>query len=313
MNLLFIDANIYLGLFNTNKPEFKKLLNSLIELKNNIFISKQIVDEVSRNKLNVFRQSIDNYIRQSTVISTMLPEHLDNERSKSFSDWNKKRKNLELMFKDSNQDLHFILDNVLNSISESSDNISKLLEEIFSAARPAQVNELINARIRRELGNPPGKSDDPLGDQLSWEMLINSLDNISTLYIVSTDRDYFTEHKDSLYLNPLLSRDVLKANGKIKIKLFNKLSEALRDYNKETQIHSLPDNDELNKISEIESIGLQPGLNISISNRPTACPNCNSKDSFTGGSYLRSDYGKLTLQYVCNNCNYRFDSGEAFD
>lgn len=316
MNLLFIDANIYLGLYNTNKPEFKRLLSSLIELKGNIFITPQIVDEVNRNKLNIFKQSIDNYIRQASLIPTLLPEHLDGEDSKSFSDWNKSRKELETLVKDSNKDLHSILNEVLLGISLSSDNISKSLQEIFSTACTPGTHEIMKARHRKEIGNPPGKPNDPLGDQLSWEMLLNSLEKVEAIYIVSTDRDYFSEHKENLYLNPVLVQDIIQKNKEIEIKLFNKLSEALRDYNKQNQIKSLPDNDELNIISEKESASIKFSEYIDSSNipsRPQKCPKCSANESFSIGSYLRSQYGGLTLQYVCQSCGFHFDTGESFD
>lgn len=316
MNLLFIDANIYLGLYNTNKPEFKRLLGSLIELKDNIFVTKQIVDEVNCNKLNIFRQSIDNYIRQANLIPTLLPEHLDGEDSKSFSDWNKSRKKLEMLIAGSNKDLHSILNEVLLGISLSSDNISKSLHEIFSTAHVPGTHEMMKARHRKEIGNPPGKPDDPLGDQLSWEMLLNSLEKVTSLYIVSTDRDYFSEHKETLYLNPLLVEDIIHNNKSIEIKLFNKLSEALRDYNKQNQIKALPNNEELNIISEKESESLkfsEYDKNLNIPNRPQKCPKCFESDSFSQGSYLRSQYGGLTLQYICQNCSFHFDTGESFD
>lgn len=311
MNLLFIDANIYLGLYNTNKPEFKKLLSSLIELKNNIFISKQIVDEVNRNKLNIFRHSIDNYIKQSIILPTSLPEHLDDEASKSFSEWNKNRRSLESLIKESNKELHAILDVVLTGVSNSSDNISKKLNEVFSLAIYPTNDDLEKARYRREMGNPPGKIDDPLGDQLSWEILLSKLNAVSTLWIVSTDRDYFAEHKDSLYLNPVLTEDINTVNSNVEIKLFNKLSEALREYNKQAQIQSLPNTEELDKISESESASLK--TEYSDFRIPSICPNCETKDCFNDGSFLRSQYGGLTLQYRCKKCSFVIDTGESFD
>lgn len=61
MNLIFIDTNIYLRFFDSNQKVFRNLLDELLKIKENIFISNQIVNEVNRNKLNVFEKSISNY------------------------------------------------------------------------------------------------------------------------------------------------------------------------------------------------------------------------------------------------------------
>ncbi|GAA6769767.1 hypothetical protein [Flavobacterium sp. CGRL2] len=81
MNILYIDANIFLGFYNSNKPEFKKLLNSVIEVKQKIFFTEQFKNEIDRNKLNIFKHSIDNYIRQISITDISLPEHLDEDDS----------------------------------------------------------------------------------------------------------------------------------------------------------------------------------------------------------------------------------------
>lgn len=308
MTIFYIDANIYLGLYNSNRPEYRKLIDSLIELKDNIFISNQIVYEVNRNKLSVFRASLDNYIKQTTLIKTQLPEQLDSDDSKNFKSWNTDRKKIEDLIIKSNNELNAILDSALLSISCSTDNVSKKLTSIFEKARRPHEHDLSKARLRKEVGNPPGKPNDPLGDQLSWEMLLSSLENIESVFIISTDRDYFAEHKENLYLNPILYEDIKAKNSKVEIKVFNKLSEALRDYSSVKKIESLPDSDELNKISESEENNLK--YNISI---PSSCPSCDSPDAFLNGSYLRSTYGGLTLQFICKVCGYKIDTGESFD
>jgi len=46
---------------------------------------------------------------------------------------------------------------------------------------------------------------------------------------------------------------------------------------------------------------------------PTLCPRCNAEGSFTNGAYLRSQYGGLTWQYICDSCGFRFDTGDFWD
>ena len=47
--------------------------------------------------------------------------------------------------------------------------------------------------------------------------------------------------------------------------------------------------------------------------KPTTCPKCNAEKSFLDGSYLRSQYGGLTLQYICKNSRFQADTGDSFD
>jgi hypothetical protein len=253
MNILYIDANVFLGFYNSNKPEFKKLLNSVIEVRNKIFFTEQFKYEIDRNKLNVFKQSIDNYIKQVSVIDTILPEHLDKDNSSKLISWNSSRKELETQIKNSNKELLQILNETLDNVSSSEDNVSKALSSLYTKSKKPTNNDLSKARFRKEIGNPPGKKNDPLGDQLSWEMLLNVVPNIDTIWIISKDQDYYTENKDSLYLNPILKNDLIQLNPTIKIKVFNKLSDALRDFNSQELITSIPSQDDLDLISMSES------------------------------------------------------------
>ncbi|SHH42640.1 PIN-like domain-containing protein [Flavobacterium defluvii] len=253
MNILYIDANIFLGFYNSNRPEFKKLLNSIIEVKDKIFFTEQFKYEIDRNKLNVFKQSIDNYTKQVSLVNTILPEHLDKDHSSKLISWNNSRKELEIQIKESNNKLLEILNETLQNVSSSEDNVSKALSSLYKKSRKPSIDNLNKARLRKEIGNPPGKKSDPLGDQLSWEMLLNIAENINRIWIISKDQDYYTENKDVLYLNPILKNDLIQLNPTIEIKVFNKLSEALKDFNDLESIKSIPSKNELELISISES------------------------------------------------------------
>jgi len=69
------------------------------------------------------------------------------------------------------------------------------------------------AKKRKVVGNPPGKKNDPLGDEINWEILLESIDkSTSELIIISNDSDYLTEYEKRCYLNPLLYREVKEKN-----------------------------------------------------------------------------------------------------
>ena len=316
MNILYIDANIYLGFYNSNRPDFKKLLGSVIELMDKIFFTEQLGYEIDRNKLNVFRLSVDNYVKQTSSSKTILPEHLDEDSSPKLADWNKERKTIEENIATSNKSLMEILNEVLSDIAVSNDKVSKTLSPIYAKAAKPSGDDINRARLRKEIGNPPGKRADPLGDQLSWEQLLNIVPKIKRLWIVSTDKDYFTEHSKVLYLNPILFTDLIKLNADIEVKTFNILSEALRDFNKQEKIKAIPSNDELDIISKTEAYDLTgvTGSTASILHSVSfntvnlsTCPNCGSPNSFMTGTTFISAFGSQGAKYICKNCNFQYE------
>lgn len=276
MNILYIDANIFLGFYNSNRPEFKKLLDSIIEVKDKVFFTEQFKYEIDRNKLTVFKQSIDNYIKQISIVNTILPEHLDKDNSSKLISWNATRKEIEKQIKNSNNELLQILNETLQNVSSSEDNVSIALSSIYNKSRKPSIDNLNKARLRKEIGNPPGKRNDPLGDQLSWEMLLTLVPNIDRVWIISKDQDYYTENKDILYLNPILKSDLIHLNPDIEIKVFNKLSEALRDFNDLESITSIPSKNELELISISESF--EPNNYVGFIDNQTDDFNINIQD-----------------------------------
>src|SRR5680860_370999 len=157
MNLIFIDTNIYLRFFDSNSKEFKKLLEDLIVVKSNIFVTEQIKVEIERNKLNVFKKSISNYSQNIEIKKVNLPEHIAGNNSEKIEEWNKKRRKIEDENKKLTNEFDVILEENLSNISISKDNVSLKLKSIFKNILIASSEEKELARIRKEIGNPPGK------------------------------------------------------------------------------------------------------------------------------------------------------------
>ena len=231
MKILFIDANIYLRFFDSNQKEFKKLLEELLKIKNDLFITNQIVNEIERNKLSVFEKSINNYKTNKSIESVFLPEHFAMEsNSIDILNWNKKRSELENKNLILKKELEIILEENLKSISFSSDSVSLKLKLIFNNKIKESEEELGRSKKRKEIGNPPGKPNDTLGDQISWEQFLSRVETVEEAWIISNDFDYFTLHNKKLYLNAFLYNELLIKNPNIKINCFNTLSGGLASY-----------------------------------------------------------------------------------
>lgn len=242
MNLIFIDANIYLRFFDSNSKEFRRLLDDLIVVKSNIFVTQQIINEIERNKLNVFNQSISNYKKNVGISKVNLPEHIDGNNTRKLEEWNNKRSRIEEDNKKLIKELDVIFEENISNISVSKDNVSIKLKSIFENISLASSEEITSARIRKEFGNPPGKRKDPIGDQITWEQLLNKISITNRIWIITNDFDFYTKFKTTCYLNPFLSQELLNKNAEIKINIFESLSDGLR--------HFFNSNKILSKISE---------------------------------------------------------------
>lgn len=239
--LLFIDSNIYLRFYDSNQANFKQLLKSLIQLKDKIFITRQIVDEVMRNKSLIFGQTFSNYLKQSSqgLNVLQLPEHLDGKKNEKIKEWNKKRKKIKNQNEALIKELQAIYRSTFLQIVSSTDEVSIGLNEVFKFATSETDEELDKAFKRKKIGNPPGKNGDSVGDQINWEQLLNKVADVQKLIIVSNDYDYFIEIEDELLLNPLLKRELMTANPLLEISCFNKLSNGLKSINDNSPSKSL--------------------------------------------------------------------------
>jgi len=257
MKKIFIDANIYLNFFDSNKPELKKLLDSLLEIKNSLFIGSQIVNEVNRNKLDVAQRSLSNHFNNLSKIKPInLPEHLEME-STTLQKWNSQSQEIYDKNENLNKELEDIIHKTLEEIMCSSDKVSHTFRLLFEGALEASEHEIQAGRYRREVGNPPGKPNDPLGDQVSWEQFKNCSSDSENIWIITKDKDYYTAFKNERYLNPFLYDELVKANTNSatpSIFCFESLAEGLKHFKKNSleKIDKLPTEEELKIITEEE-------------------------------------------------------------
>jgi hypothetical protein len=242
---IFIDTNIYLDFYRLRTV--KALLGSLKSVKDKIFLPEQTRNEIIRNRVKAALQRIneDNKKLAIEVVSfpDLLTAHaLDETDTLLQGKWVK--------FKSEGQQLRqkyeMVLAKTIRQVAEGVDPISKELQEIFDNAIPYTQEQLHKARLRKELGNPPGKPNDPLGDQLAWEQLISSVHEEEDVWIVSRDGDYLIGRDDEVTLNPYLYEEFAKCR-KGNVFSFQDLASALQHYNKNLDSKlELPPQEELN-------------------------------------------------------------------
>lgn len=252
---LFIDANQYLDLFRI--AEGRRLLGPLEEQRAHIFLCKQIVDEVSRNKLGCAQKFLVDMLKNMKVQGS-VPDHL-----LGISDDDVKR--LRTVFSESDKARAEVLkfcEEALDKISRSADDVSKRLEALFKDAPSPTAEELARARERRERGNPPGKPSDPLGDQIVWEQFRSYCKGkrVDRVWIVSRDQDYCIPFEKGNFLNALLYEELRTACGpSLEVRCFNNLLDGIADFGKKAGVKAkgLPEEEvarirkELDKISDL--------------------------------------------------------------
>jgi PIN domain len=255
---IFIDTNQYLKLFQMSKPE--KLLDALQEQKKYIFVPRQIVDEVMRNKLKYAKDFFKRDIGEIEKIKADVPE-LDRKVAKF--------KSILRVPTDTNKDIRELAAKTLSSISQSEDDVSKRLMALFEGANPPTSEEMQRARDRREKGNPPGKASDTLGDQIVWEQLLPycKREGIKRLWIASDDGDYVTKFYGRSWLNPFLAEELQGACGPLEIRSFDDAMEAIQDFGRNAKVPAdqLPSDEEAKEIVE-ERRSLPPFIQASLNN-----------------------------------------------
>ena len=229
--VLFIDANAYLDLFQLNTV--KTLLASLTEQADHIFVTEQVVNEVERNKVRVTERSLTEKLKKLEGGSVSVAGHFLTDADEAPEKLRLQLREIRDKIKEVNGALvpHGI--NILKHVSRSEDGISKALEPIFANAVPHKPGEIQRARERKERGFPPGKSEDPLGDELNWEQILTACKGKTRLWIVTNDFDFIVEYGGECFLNAALHQEVLRVLAHPReVFCFNKIERAIEHFAK---------------------------------------------------------------------------------
>lgn len=187
---IFIDTNIFLGLYNSNDSgNVKAFMRTLFKNKKILITTEQSVNEYLRNRTRIINDFKNTFIDPAATTHTSsfvssFPEYKDYLRCvKELKSCRKKViGKIDTILSDTTQDY----------IYESFVKLWKVSNTIST------TDEYIDlARKRKTLGNPPGGDKYSSGDEVIWETLINTLK--CNLIVVSKDRTY-TQNKEFLQL-----------------------------------------------------------------------------------------------------------------
>lgn len=179
---LFVDTNIFLSFYRFTKDDIDQLekLEGLIgngTLK--LYVSRQLKDEFERNRDKELAASLDKFAAKGIpdIPRFMMSMAGIQDYRTALEQFNKAKNDL------TQQAIKCAGDRTLA--------VDELVDKLMSKAGIIEVSQNIvtAARLRRDIGNPPGKSSS-LGDQINWEFLIEAVENGVDLHIVAGDGDF---------------------------------------------------------------------------------------------------------------------------
>ena len=253
--LLFIDTQIYLDLYRI--PSGKRLLAPLSEQSERIFVTQQVVDEVTRNKIEAAYILLSKQFSEIKFQTFKVPDHLFGTTQDESRTILEKMKTIHEDVAKLNQSVSALAEGIMKKVSQSNDEVSMALAPIFARAERHTAEELQRARTRKELGNPPGKQANLLGDQINWEQILSRFTSKSKLWIISRDGDYGTAYRGRGFLNQFLYDELGKVSSGAEAFLFMDIVDGIKDFAKRTGVEAtkLPtDAEEAEIKKEIEAL-----------------------------------------------------------
>lgn len=185
---LFIDTNIFLGLYNSNDSgNVKAFMKTLFKNKKILITTEQSVNEYLRNRTRIINEF------KNTFIDPAATAHTSSFIS-SFSEYKDYLKCVKELKAHRKKVINKI-NSVLSDVKQ--DYIYESFVKLWKAGNTlSTTDECINLATKRKiLGNPPGGDKFSSGDEVIWETLINTVK--CNLVIVSKDRTY-TQNKEFL-------------------------------------------------------------------------------------------------------------------
>lgn len=159
------------------------------------------------------------------------------------------------------------IEEINKAAKRQKESVEKLVKKIDQLKNKAEdINDdagiVEAAQVRRLRGNPPGKKQGPLGDEIAWETLLRFCTD-DDLVIISGDSDWKHLMESEPELNPLLRIEWEKVSEK-KITLYETLGVFINDVTEPDTIPSEEIDEERQAARELQSNGRgyisSPGL-----------------------------------------------------
>lgn len=218
---VFIDTNILLNFFHFSKDELDALNNVFASHEHGaatVHLTEQVCDEFKRNRENKIKDALRRF--KEVKYSPQLPSFM-----KSYEEFGAiKKLSAEL------QNLSdVILAKVEKDVVSRSLVADSLINEIIDKSEILETTEAIyrKAKMRVEIGNPPGKNKS-IGDAINWVTLLESVPANQGLHIISEDGDFYSSINDEL-VHPFLQDEWSRIKGS-NLNVYRTLSSFMNEH-----------------------------------------------------------------------------------
>jgi hypothetical protein len=277
---LFIDTNIFLDYFRTNKREMLSPLKRLGELvksgKIELILPSQIIQEYRRKRRGIIEKMRDNLLEEKKLL--LINYRTLGVSSKEVKAVDSAKKSLARAY-----------DQLIRKFDEAVDKeataADKIIKQLFKKAvvidESDDVIKLAYSRYMR--GNPPRKTNYSYGDAIVWETLLNSTTN-DDLTLISSDSDFTEKQKGKLTLHSFL-RQEWETQTKKTITFYNTLGEFINEFEENDPIGEEVIEEEKKRAENRDYVSNEllrnwvHGLTIENSSATTFSQNFNSFDS----------------------------------
>ena len=220
MASLFLDSNILLDFFRFGDDDISEIrkIVALVQGKElTLYINDQLRNEIERNREKVLAASFTEV--KSNKYSVRAPNYCANFPELAA---------LKDALKVAGEKHSFLITSIESKIRNKELPADKVIELFFAGAENIEISTdvIARARLRLDLGNPPGKKGS-LGDAVHWESLL-SLRSGYIFDLVSRDGDFASEFDSSKIKNFLALEWKAKFGEFSSITLFPSLGAYLR-------------------------------------------------------------------------------------
>jgi hypothetical protein len=268
--LLFIDANKYLDLYRTDTGQL--ILASISKQADHIFITRKVVDEVKRNKINETARFLRKHFRDVPKAETYkVPDHLFGATETQSNNIRGQMKEISQKIEHVNRELRALAADIMEKVSQSRDEVSTALAPIFAKSVCPTDEYLQKAKERKLRGDPPGKVTDPIGDQLTWEQILLRFVGKTKLWVITRDSDYGTMYDGKGFLNQFLYEELRTVSPGAEAFYFENIPSAIAHFAEITGVKAegLPTPEQINEIKREEE-SLPPPLDWVFTGRDAA-------------------------------------------
>ena len=217
---LFIDTNIFLSFYHFTSDDLEELkkLAVLVDRGDvNLLLPEQVGDEFRRNRANKIADALKRL--RSQRLGLQFPQLCkDYEEYESLREAQREYERFHAT----------LIDHLENDIAQENLKADAVIQELFELAQtmPTSFSILERARLRMDLGNPPGKKGS-LGDAVTWETLLDAVTEGEDLYFISDDKDYFSP-LDAASIDPYLLHE-WSVEKSSQLRAYRRLSSFFRD------------------------------------------------------------------------------------